>query len=202
MSRRLASTLRIFRQPPDAIKFGCRDWIVSVTERLLADDGGAAEGPKPADEKAIRGAETAWAADWESRDLEKILSHYADNASLTLPGSWPVKGKDAIRAALQDWLTDKNLSLTLIPSGEASRSASQNGTYYARHGTYSLARVNPQTQISTTEQGPYITIFRKLARKAWAVDSQVIGNPASLSPDLIPHVAVGGLRCFPPLPAV
>ena len=53
---------------------------------------GCSQAPPPAppdtraaDEKIIRDGEVAWMQDYASKDVEKILSHYADDATLMVP---------------------------------------------------------------------------------------------------------------------
>src|ERR1700681_4053030 len=67
---------------------------------------------RAADEKAIRDLEVVWNADFKAKDADKILSHYADSATLMAPGEPLAKGKDAIRASLNGMLSDKNLDLS------------------------------------------------------------------------------------------
>jgi steroid delta-isomerase-like uncharacterized protein len=49
-------------------------------------------------------AEQGWNA-WFSRDIDAVMQFYAEDAELILPGGPPVKGKDAIRAAWQMYMT-------------------------------------------------------------------------------------------------
>ena len=48
--------------------------------------------------------EQGWTA-WFNRDIDAVMEFYAEDAELILPGSPPVKGKDAIRAAWQMYMT-------------------------------------------------------------------------------------------------
>jgi len=120
----------------------------------------------PADEAAIRDAEAAWARDCKSGDLNRIVSHYTDDASVTFP-DWvfPVQGKANIRTELKDFLSAGNLSVSFTSSG-------QNPPSPVRWGTYSLTWTNPETKVWTPEKGPYLTVFRKLANGSWAVAEQ------------------------------
>lgn len=124
-----------------------------------------AAGLTAADEQAIRDAEAAWVSDCRSGSLEKILSHYTDDALVTFP-EWmfPVQGKDNIRAELKDLLAGK-LSVSFTPSGHGHPSP-------VRWGSYSLTFTNPKGKTWTREEGPYLTVFRKLADGSWAVAEQ------------------------------
>jgi ketosteroid isomerase-like protein len=133
-----------------------------------------------------REAEAAWMKDWTSGDPEKILSHYADDASVEVPGSpvFVMNGRDAIRNGLRVILADKQMSLTFSPSGQ------QEGEL-VRHGAYSLTRTNP-TEIT---RGYYFTIYRKLPGGSRVVAHQAfVGHDWRLSPGPVPRIDVGSLR--------
>ena len=50
-----------------------------------------------ADVKALKDNEAQWVQDYASKDLDKIVAHYADDAILMNPGMASSSGKDAIR---------------------------------------------------------------------------------------------------------
>ena len=52
------------------------------------------------DEKAIRDGEVAWSSDWATRDVDKMSSHYADDATLMIPDMPVIKGRDALKPGL------------------------------------------------------------------------------------------------------
>jgi ketosteroid isomerase-like protein len=119
-----------------------------------------------ADEQAIGDAEVAWANDCKSGDLEKILRHYTDDAQVTFPDrAFPVQGKDNIRVELKELLAAGNLSVTFTPSGHDHPSP-------VRWGVYSLTWKDPKAKTWAAEDGPYLTVFRKLANGSRAVAEQ------------------------------
>ena len=115
--------------------------------------------------------------EWGSRNLDKIMSHYADDACGDHSGGPIMKGKDAIRAGLQGMLADKNLALSFTTSTtELSKSTDLAYT----QGTYSMTASNPKTKRPETEKGTYVTIYRKQADGAWKAveDIATSGGPA------------------------
>jgi ketosteroid isomerase-like protein len=72
---------------------------------------------RDADARAIRESETRWARAWAAKDIEKIVSHYADDASVELSGVPIMSGKDAIRARVDGQLARQQPD-TLQPSSE------------------------------------------------------------------------------------
>jgi uncharacterized protein (TIGR02246 family) len=119
---------------------------------------------RAADQKAILDVETAWSADMNSKDLDKMVSHYADDAILMLPDMPAMKGKDAIRAGLKPMLADKNFALGFVPTAVE---ASKGGDLAYSYGTYTSTMTNPKTKKPVTEHGKYATVYRKQADGSW-----------------------------------
>ena len=135
---------------------------------------GCSETPPPApdtraaDEKAIRDGETAWNADFTAKDSDKLVNHYADDATLMVPNEPLAKGKDSIRAALKGFLGDKNFALSFAP---ATVEVAKSGDIAYSQGTYSLTMSNPKTGKPFNETGKYVTVYKKEAGGFWkAVD--------------------------------
>ncbi len=133
---------------------------------LLMLLSGCSETPAPppdtsaADLKAIKDGEVAWSGDWASKDLDKIVAHYADDASVMAPDSPLMKGKDAIRTGLKPMLADKNLALSFTNS---SADISKGGDLAYTTGTYSLTVTSEKTKKPVTEKGKYVTVYKKQA---------------------------------------
>ena len=69
-----------------------------------------------ADEQAIRALDTAWSHAAETKDLDKTVSFYADDASM-LPPNMPIAtGKNAIRAVWSQFMSMSGFSITFAPS--------------------------------------------------------------------------------------
>jgi len=54
----------------------------------------------------IREAEATNRKNWAAKDVEGLLSYYADDATLMTPGMAAMKGKDAMRPVLKMLLAD------------------------------------------------------------------------------------------------
>jgi uncharacterized protein (TIGR02246 family) len=133
---------------------------------LLVLMAGCAPAPPPAppdtraaDEKAIRDGDVAWRADWAAKDVEKIVSHYADDAALMIPGIPTMKGTAAIRDGLKAFVADPNLALTFTA---ATAEVSKAGDLAYTQGTYTLITTDPKTKKPVTEKGKYVTVYRKV----------------------------------------
>ncbi len=119
---------------------------------------------RAADEKAVRDGEIAWNNDWSSKDLDKIMSHYADNATEMIAGAPLMSGKDAIRAGLSQFLQDKNLSLSFTT---ATAEVAKSGDIAYTQGTYTLMQTDPKTKKPVMEKGKYVTVYKKQTDGSW-----------------------------------
>ncbi len=117
-----------------------------------------------ADQKAIRDSEAAWVGEYASKDLDKAVSHYADDATLMAPNMPAMKGKEAIRAGLKEMLSDPNVALNFAPTSVVT---SKGGDIAYSEGTYSMTMTNPKTKKPETEKGEYVTVYKKQADNTW-----------------------------------
>ena len=132
---------------------------------------------RAADTKAIQDGESTWNHDWAQKDVENIMSHYADDAVLMVPGVAVMKGKDAIRTGLQGFLQDKNLSLSFTA---ATTDVAKSGDIGYTQGTYTLTQTDPKTKKPMTETGKYVTVYKKQADGSWkAVEDVSNADPAA-----------------------
>jgi uncharacterized protein (TIGR02246 family) len=117
-----------------------------------------------ADVKAIKDTEAQWNQDYASKDLDKVASHYADDAVLMVPATPSSSGKAAIRNALKEMVADPALSIKF----EASKvEVAKSGDVGFTQGSYTLALTDPQTKKVIHDHGSYVTTYRKQADGAW-----------------------------------
>lgn len=127
-----------------------------------------------ADVKALRDVETAWVQDFASKDVDKVASVYADDASVYMSGAPAISGMAAIKAALTPMLADKNYSITFASTGiEVAKS----GDIGYSHGTYSETSTDRKTKKAVTEKGKYLTIYKKQGDGGWkAVEDSITSD--------------------------
>lgn len=119
---------------------------------------------READIKAIEKLEAQWVKDIRAKDLEKWVDHYAEDGSILLPNSPPVTGKDNLRASIKGRINDPNYSLVWRPEKiEAS------GRLAYVRGTYIITRTDRKTKEPITDQGKYLTVYRKEPDGSWKV---------------------------------
>jgi uncharacterized protein (TIGR02246 family) len=126
-----------------------------------------------ADVAAVRSVEAAWVKDIATKDVDKYVSYYSDDASVLLPNQMMIAGKDNIKAALKPMLADPNFALTFQSTrGEASKS----GDFVYVIGTYSMTTSSPRDQKPVTDQGKYLTVFKKQADGSWKAVADMVNS--------------------------
>ncbi len=137
---------------------------------VLLLPAGCSRQNRDVDVNAIAKLEAQWMKDIRAKDLEKWVSHYAEDGSMLWPNSPVVTGRDNIRASIKGKIKDPNYSLVWQPE----KIQTSDRLAYVR-GKYILTRTERKTQEPVSDQGKYLTIYRKEADGAWKVVED-IGN--------------------------
>jgi uncharacterized protein (TIGR02246 family) len=125
---------------------------------------------RDADIKAIAKLETEWMKDIRAKDLERWVDHYAEDGSMLWPNSPVVTGRDNIRASIKGRIKDPHYALVWQPE----KIQTSDRLAYVR-GRYMLTRTDRRTQEPVTDQGKYVTVYRKEEDGEWKVIED-IGN--------------------------
>jgi len=116
------------------------------------------------DMKALQENEAQWNDDFISRDANKLVAHYTDDAVLMSPGTPPAVGTDAIRNTLTRMMSDPALSLKFHPSKIEVAKA---GDLAYTQGSYIISFTDPQSRQVVNDHGSYVTTYRKQADGGW-----------------------------------
>ena len=123
--------------------------------------------PTPADVSAAKAEILRLDAEWskaaESRDLEKILSYWSDDASVFPPASPALVGKDAIRAYVAQSFQIPGVRISW-KTNEVSVAASGDLAYGI--GTNRVSFDGPDGKPVTVE-GKAVTVWQKDGAGAW-----------------------------------
>jgi uncharacterized protein (TIGR02246 family) len=137
---------------------------LAVLGGLLVGCNQAPPDTRQADVQVLKDNEAQWNQDYVSKDVDKLVAHYADDAVLMAPGMPPSSGKDAIRKVLQEMMADPALSLKFQASKvEVARSGDLGYT----QGSYTLTMTDPNTKQVINDHGSYVTTYRKQADGSW-----------------------------------
>jgi len=124
------------------------------------------------DEEAIRKLDAGWSAAAQSKDVEKSVSVYADDA-VFLPSGAPIAtGKAQIRDAWSHLLALPGVDLKFAPT-KIEVAKSKDMAYDV--GTYQL-KVNDAQGNPTTQIGKYVVVWKKQPDKQWKAVADIF-NP-------------------------
>jgi uncharacterized protein (TIGR02246 family) len=127
----------------------------------------ACQSPPPdtraADENTLRTLDTQWSKDAATRDLDKTVSYYADDAVVLPPNAPAATTKEAIRAAWKEMVTNPGFGggwkVTRV---EVARS----GDLGYVTGTYELT-MNDANGKPATDRGKYLEVWKKQTDGTW-----------------------------------
>jgi uncharacterized protein (TIGR02246 family) len=126
-----------------------------------------------ADIQALKDTEAAWVKDAATKDVDKFVAHYTDDASMLLPNAPIASGKEAIKNALKPLLADPNFSLQF---SSTKQDVSKSGDLGYTVGTYTLTVTNEKDKKPLTDKGKYTTVFRKQTDGSWKVVADMVNT--------------------------
>lgn len=145
----------------------------------------AAPDTHDADVKAISDAESRWNQAYAAKDLDKIMTYYADDAVVMAPGSPATVGRDAIRGELKQMVADPPFSLTFTASKvEVAKSGELGYTM----GSYKMTITDPASHKVINDHGTYVTTYRKGANGAWKAVADIATSEVPPTPATPPAV--------------
>jgi len=138
---------------------------------LAACSHPAAPDSHEADARALRDGElAAFVKDWAGRDADRIAAHYTADGTLMVPNSPTLTGKDAIAKTMRNVVSNPSWSLALQP---VQVEVSQAGDLAYTRGTYVLTAPDPSSKKIATENGRFVTIFRKQPDGTWKATEDI-----------------------------
>jgi len=117
------------------------------------------------DEAAIKAADEEWSKAAAARDLDKVMSYYADDAVLFAPKAPAFVGKDNIRKAWQGLLVLPGMQMTTTPS---SIVVARSGELAVERGSFQVTSTD-KTGKPSTETGQFVIVWNKAADGTWKV---------------------------------
>jgi ketosteroid isomerase-like protein len=123
-------------------------------------------------EQAIRNADKAWSQAAQSKDLDKTVSFYADDASV-LPFNAPIAtGKDQIKQVWSSLMSKPGFSLTFAPT---KIEIAKSGDLAYEVGTFEL-KMNDAQGNPTTTPGKYVVAWKRLANGDWKAELDIFNT--------------------------
>ena len=139
----------------------------------------AAPDHRAAIEQTIRDGEAQWVKDFAAKDVDKVASHYADDASSMIPDMALMTGQQEIRAGLKEEFSDPNSTLDFHPA-KVEVSKSEDMGY--SQGKYTYTSTDPKTKKALIEHGNYVEVYKKQADGSWKVEADIATQEAPPAP--------------------
>jgi len=128
-------------------------------------------------EQALRDLDAQWSAAAGSKDLDKTVSYYSNDAVVMPPNAPAATTKEAIRKVWQDLLA----SLGLVVSWKATKvEVARSGDIGFVSGTYELT-MNDASGKPVPDRGKYVEVWEKHADGKWKCGADIWNSdlPAS-----------------------
>ena len=131
---------------------------------------------RAADERAIHDADLAFSKAAATKDLERWVSFYADDASVFLSNAPVLAGKEAIRKSLGEMMKNPGFAISWTPGKvEVARS----GDLGYSTGAYEMTLNNPKGK-PETDRGKYVTVWEKQADGSWKAVADISNSDLPL----------------------
>lgn len=122
---------------------------------------------------AIQDTEKQWNQDYTTKDVDKLVSYYSEDAVMMAPGMAPSVGRESIRATLKQMLADPALTLKFTA---AKIDVAESGDLGYARGAYVITMTDPQSKKPIHDQGSYVTTYRKDADGKWKAVADIASS--------------------------
>jgi ketosteroid isomerase-like protein len=138
------------------------------------DQAAQQSGTHDADVKAITDDVLRWKSDFNTKDLDKLLSHYADDTVVVIPGMPVAKNAETRRAAIKEMISDPALNISVLdcPRVEVAKS----GDYGFAQCTYAMTVTDPGTKKPMNDKGSVVEVYKKQADGSWKSVSDIAAS--------------------------
>ena len=124
------------------------------------------------DESQIRKADALWSHAAETKDVEKFVSFYAEDAS-ALPFNAPIaRGTEQIRQLWSQLMSKPGFGLSFSPT---KIEISKSNDFAYEIGAFELKLNDPQSNATSTP-GKYVVVWRKQANHEWKAAADIFNT--------------------------
>jgi len=133
---------------------------------------------RPADEAAIRTADSAWSVATGSKNMKDFLGYMADDGIIQAPNAPLAKGKDSVQKLMAGFFSVPGFFVKWTASkAEAAASGDLGYSMGAYHLTF-----NDDKGKMITDNGKYTTIWKKQADGSWKVAVDMFNSDLPAQP--------------------
>ena len=134
-------------------------------------------------EQALRDADDAWSKAAASKDVEKTVAYYSNDANVLPPNAPITTTKDAIKKLWADLLASPGL----IISWKATKvEVAKSGDLGFVSGTYEFT-MNDTSGKPVTEKGKYVEVWEKQADGKWKCGTDIWNSDLPAAPAAAPE---------------
>jgi len=154
-----------------------RTLLLTLTLGLAASDVCLAGDTKA--QQTLREADAAWSKAAESKELDKTVSYYCDDATVLPPNASAATTKEAIKKIWQDMLASPGVAI----SWKATKvKVAKSGDLGFISGTYEF-NMNDASGKPVTDKGKYVEVWEKQTDGKWKCGTDTWNSdlPASAS---------------------
>jgi ketosteroid isomerase-like protein len=129
-------------------------------------------------EKVLRDADDAWSKAAASKDLEKTVAYYSNDANVLAPNAPIATTKDAIKKLWGDLFASPGV----VISWKATKAeAAKSGDLGFVSGTYEFT-MNDASGKPTTDKGKYVEVWEKQADGKWKCGTDIWNSDLPAAP--------------------
>jgi uncharacterized protein (TIGR02246 family) len=158
---------------------------------LLALGAGCGQSPQASAPDAGVTAITAnlaqWKNDFNTKDLDKLLSHYTDDTVVVIPGVPVAKSAEARRAAIKEMIADPAFTLPTLDCQRVE--VAKSGDFGFAYCSYTMTMTDPATKKPENDKGSVVEVYKKQTDESW---KSVADIAASEMPPAAPPSAKPG----------
>lgn len=154
-------------------------WAAAMLALAFVPSYEAATDVRDAGAKALADNEMRWNQEWASKDLERMVAHYADDAVLMAPGMPASTGRETIRTMLKEILADPAVSLKFHAT---KIEVSKDGGMAFTQGSYTMTMTDPSSKQVIHDHGSYVTTYRKESDGSWKAVADIANSEIPPAP--------------------
>ena len=127
---------------------------------------------RDADERAIRDLDAEWAKAAAAKNVDQVMTFYADDASIFMPNEPIAMGKPAIRVEWTKLTSNPGYALSFSPSRVDVAKA---GDMAYEFGVYNLMLTGPDGK-PINDRGKYVVVWKKQPDGKWKAVADIINS--------------------------
>ena len=115
-------------------------------------------------ERELKTIESSWEKDYQARDVDKAVAHYANDAAVANPGVALASDDVSRKLGIAQFLSDPSIKISFASDRTG---IAQSGEMAYTRGHYAIETTDPKTKRPRTDTGSYLTVWKKQGDGSW-----------------------------------